>query len=666
MNKEQQRDGSDTATSGATEANHSNSLSRFLSRVQSDGAQPAPIEQEEDVFARFDRTARGDGTAQASSEQRTPNLPVDTVLNMISLEAAASAPAIVSSLARFVGVHEEGQDGEEKETGSFFTLAELEKLSEFLGKEGQLVRRAVSSRFNAAFGRYEEFMERKGRGDDIFLEKMDKGQASTMMSLYVLDLHETAGLREEQVAAAMQATAFAFRVKVPAPRNADVFSSKPVKDAILAARRTPEEAEETRRHRKLKTKLAWNWVLMKAAVEVFGGDQPVPAGGFTSAAEMDRRIFLTTIALLFDSSLRPCATCSAEGKEEDHTFKRKDILILVETPGRTSKGTKTPKPTETLVSSGPQFWKLTHSVSGELIRVKIIGIKVAPTSSKTNRRGGVSTPEAFWLLAGRSQWEDRLIGWMSDVFYHSPGTENDDAFTRAFFEGPTKQEGIQKYLTQDATSRPARKGTKKLRKGEVTMAAQAAAAVLGLPQVYWSARSMRAGAVQFRLLSGLRNDQEILGDARERGSAWARTSKTAAKTYSKGTDVGGVFSLTHTTEDEELISMEALKLTLMEITNGSTEGLVADSDSDDEGEEAEGATAEQQARENSEKETKKRKAAEEKQQKASAKRAVKEDAKDAKANEVASVKGGSKGTGGAEPDGTTFREKRKTTTPKRD
>lgn len=113
------------------------------------------------------------------------------------------------------------------------------------------------------------------------------------------------------------------------------------------------------------------------------------------------------------------------------------------------------------------------------------------------------------------------MGWVSDIFYHVPGAENDDAFiTRAFFaHRPDRLKEIETFITQDAATRPVRKGTKKLRKSAVTMSAQAAAALLGLPQKLWSARSMRAGAVQFQLLKGQRQDQEILGEAAARGGA---------------------------------------------------------------------------------------------------------------------------------------------------
>ena len=151
---------------------------------------------------------------------------------------------------------------------------------------------------------------------------------------------------------------------------------------------------------------------------------------------MDRRIFLTTISLMFDSGLRPCATCSAEGKEEDHALKRKHSFVLIKIPGvAKAQGGKAVKSSEVLISSGPQFWRMTHDEKndGALRRVGIIGVKFAPTSSKINRRGGVSTPEAFWLLVGRSRssWEDKLVGWVSDILYHIPGTDEDDAFTRA-------------------------------------------------------------------------------------------------------------------------------------------------------------------------------------------------------------------------------------------
>ena len=511
-----------------------------------------------------------------------------------------------------------GEGGQSAELSSaiMFNEEETRHLSEHL--RGNLVVTSVKNRYNAAFEGFKAFMS--GRNNfDLYMENVrDVRDAATLLSLFVLELYKS-GLRGEQISARLIAVNFQWRVQVPSPKHLDVFQHKTVKDAIAASGRSPEEAAVEMKARKLRSKLPWNWLLMKRAIEMYDGNTPVPAEGFGSAREMDQRIWISTMGLMFDSSLRPGAVTSAEGTEEDHTFKREDIGVLLigynsdddnndgEAPKKRAEKKASSPGNERLLGSGQPLWRASHDPRGLRKQVNVGGVKFSPKSSKTSRRGGVSAlVEPFWLRKGRSGREDELVDMVSSVLLNIPGNEKDDAFTRAFFEGADKVNMIREYLEQDPGTRPPRKGTKKLRKSDITTAAQAVPATLGLPQTRWSGRSFRAGTVQTRLLLGMRTDSEILARAKGRGSAWAEKSKCPEKVYSKNTEVEGLFALTKSEDDENLVTFEALKRTLLEVENGITDDLVAESDSEDERTESATTTAGQHG-ESSSKMAKKRK-----------------------------------------------------------
>ena len=85
-----------------------------------------------------------------------------------------------------------------------------------------------------------------------------------------------------------------------------------------------------------------------------------------------------------------------------------------------------------------------------------------------------------------------------------------------------------------------------------------------------------------RLLLGMRTDSQILASAKGRGSAWTEKSKCPERIYSKNTEVEGLFALTKSEDDENLVTLEGIKRTLLEVENGKTDDLVAESDSEDE------------------------------------------------------------------------------------
>lgn len=475
-------------------------------------------------------------------------------------------------------------------TKEIFTEAELAMLSGHY-KNGGLVVKAVNSRYNSAYNLFAGFMANRGN-EDLFLESMTLAQATTLMCLYVVHLYNL-GMRDEQISGRLVAVHFAFRIQVPAPRNTSVFQEASLKDAISCSGRNSEEAAAAREDRKKKSKMAWNWHLMNAACDLFKGED-IPAGGFSSTDEMDRKIVITSIKLMFDSSLRPCAVCSAEGKEEDHTFKRQDVAVrLLEKPedgeqvkAKRGKGAHEDR----LIRSDKPLWDVSHDSNGLRRKVEATGIRFAPTSSKVNRRGAVTTPEVFWLVKGRSVQEDKLVDDIMDVLTNIPGTASDDIFTRAFFadtKEATKAEGIKKYFEENPATRAVRVGTRKFRKSHITTATRATAEVMGWPADRFSARSMRAGGVQFRLLQGMKNEQELLTEGRVRGG-WAEGSKVTVGFYSRDTEVSGIFGLTKTEEDENVLTMDAFANSMREVETGVTDDLVADSDSDEE----EGASAE--------------------------------------------------------------------------
>lgn len=640
--------------------------------AQSGSALDKELVQKRDAFFRksiksaptigaTERESRSEGPTR---ESESSTMSGATVTDQTS---SAAVPKTDSRRARFAsrgGGREEDKgssrppsaDSSERDRGIeavitgaavLFTVAEKERLS--LHLNANLVTRAVSSRYHSAAAVFRQYLTTKGSGD-FFLEEYGSSDAATIMSMYVVWLCDVKGIREEAVQAQMSALQFAFRIQVPSPRNSSVFQIANVKDAIKAARRSPEEAKEALRLRRTRSKLGWNWLLQNALHALLGGDLPVPDDGFASAEEMDQRILLSSTGLMFDSTLRPCAVCAVEGIGEDHGLKREHIALLV----LGSDGV------ERLYNAASDFWELAHDKDGQRQGVVVLGLRFSPPSSKTCRRGEMATPEPYWLLIGRSGNEDKLVGFHVDIFSNIPGTKADDAYTRAFFKSDlvqSKEEKIKEFMAQDATTRSPRKGIKKLRRQDLTAVAQAAAIMLGLPPNRWSGSSFRPGGVQQYLLLGNRSDQEKLEGARARGSAWAKDSRVTARTYSKGTDVEGVFALTKTKEDEDLLTMDTLKRTLMEIEHGqSTEVLVAESDSEEEESDTEKGVAKSEATSAEKKDAAKKKEGERKEKKeakakeaaekktvAAAKKMEKEEAAKQKGSKAAATEKESKG-----------------------